>query len=123
MTEEIQLIHSPLTQTCSADGHTLHIEIYRLPDSAWSLEVVDDLGTSTVWDDLFDTDTEALETALEEIESESVHNFLTEDQREAKAAEPEQLRELDQVKPQQTMRASVAACDEFVFLDGAGIYR
>ncbi|MES2972948.1 MAG: UPF0149 family protein [Pseudomonadota bacterium] len=106
MAEEIQIIHSPLEQTYSADGHTLHIEIYRSPDSGWILEVVDDLGTSTVWDDPFDTDTEALEAALEEIESEGVHSFVTEAQREAKAAEPEQMRKLAQVKPPQQQPAS-----------------
>lgn len=32
----IQLIHSPLTQTCSADGHTLQIEIYRSAGGGFS---------------------------------------------------------------------------------------
>ena len=30
--------------------------IYRPDDSKWTLEVVDSAGTSTVWDDQFDTD-------------------------------------------------------------------
>mgnify|MGYP006202593759 CR=1 FL=1 len=44
MTEDIDLIHSPLTQTYSADGHSLRVLIYRLPDTQWSLEVVDEQG-------------------------------------------------------------------------------
>lgn len=64
MTEDIENIHSPLSQTYSADGHSLRIQIYRSPDSLWLLEVVDESGTSTVWDDLFETDKQALEEAF-----------------------------------------------------------
>jgi hypothetical protein len=42
--DDIQLIHSPLTQTYSADGHTLQIEIYRGAGSLWILEIVDELA-------------------------------------------------------------------------------
>ena len=69
---EIKLIHSPLTRTHSADVHTLQIQIYRSPDSPWILEIVDEQGTSTVWDDPFDTDTAALEAAFVAIETEGV---------------------------------------------------
>lgn len=62
--DDIQLIHSPLTQTHSADGHTLQIEIYRGADSLWILEIVNELGTSSVWDEQFETDTAALAAAF-----------------------------------------------------------
>ena len=81
--DDIQLIHSPLTQTYSADGHTLQIEIYRGAGSLWILEIVDELGTSTVWDEQFETDTAALAAAFLAIEEEGIHHFVTTAQREA----------------------------------------
>lgn len=78
MTNDIEIVHSPLEQTHSADGHTLHIHIYRSADSLWILELVDAQGTSTVWDDPFDTDKDALEAALLAIETDGIHSFLTE---------------------------------------------
>ncbi len=86
--DDIELIHSPLTRTHSADGHTLQIQIYRSTGSPWILEVVDELGTSTVWDDPFDTDTAALEAAFLAIEEEGIHSFVTTTQREAKEPNP-----------------------------------
>ena len=77
MTNDIEIIHSPLAQTYSAGGQTLRIEIYRSADSLWILEVVDEGGTSTVWDDPFETDKAALETAILAIETDGVTSFLT----------------------------------------------
>ena len=99
MTDDIELIHSLLTQTYSADGHTLRIQIYRSRDSLWILEIVDEQGTSTVWDDPFDSDKAALETAFLAIEEEGIHSFVTNAQQAAKEAEPELLRKLAQMKP------------------------
>lgn len=100
MTEnEIELIYSPLSQTHSADGHTLRIAIYRSPDGPWTLDIEDEMGTSTVWDDLFDTDTAVLQAAFLALEgSGGIHNFVTEAQRAAKEAEPELLRKVTEVK-------------------------
>ena len=42
------------------DGVTVKLCIYRLEYTKWTLEVVDAEGTSTVWDDEFDTDDAAL---------------------------------------------------------------
>ena len=47
-TDDMEIIHSPLEQTYSAEGHTLCIQIYRSADSLWILEVEDERGTSTV---------------------------------------------------------------------------
>ena len=98
MTDDIELIHSPLTRTHSADGHTLHIQIYLSPGSPWVLEIEDELGTSTVWDEAFDTDAAALAAALVAIETEGVHTFVTGARQAAKEATPELLRRLAQVK-------------------------
>jgi hypothetical protein len=39
----------------------VQLYIYRLANTRWTLEVVDAEGTSTVWDDVFETDDEARE--------------------------------------------------------------
>lgn len=92
--DDIELIHSPLTQTYSAEGHTLSIEIYRAAGEAWILEVVDELGTSTVWDEHFETDAAALAAAFEAFQEAGVHHFVTTAEQEAKAAEPALLHRL-----------------------------
>lgn len=97
MTEDIELIHSPLARTYSAEGRSVSIEIYRSPGSPWVLEVVDELGTSTVWDELFDTDEAALEAALAAIEEEGIASFAAHARQAAKEAEPELLRKLSAV--------------------------
>lgn len=85
--DDIQLIHSPLTQTYSADGHTLQIEIYRGAGSLWILEIVDELGTSSIWEAQFETDTAALAAAFLAIEKEGIHQFVITAQREAEETE------------------------------------
>jgi hypothetical protein len=70
------LINSGLSQQISVEGHELRIEIVRLEhETQWSLEVVDEDGTSTVWDDLFDTDQSALDAAFEVIREEGLSAF------------------------------------------------
>jgi hypothetical protein len=70
------LVHSSLSQRITVEGHEFSIEIYRLEhEAAWSLEVVDDEGTSAVWDDLFDTDQAALNEVLKAIEKEGLGAF------------------------------------------------
>jgi uncharacterized protein len=104
MTEDIDIIHSPLTQTYTADGHSLRIQIYRSADSQWLLEVVDERGTSTVWDDLFETDKLALEEAIMAIESEGIGSFINNAHAEAQTAEPELLKALAQGTMQPTVQ-------------------
>jgi hypothetical protein len=43
----------------SEGGLTVDVQIYRVENSKWALEVIDGEGTSTVWDDQFDTDEDA----------------------------------------------------------------
>ncbi len=98
MAEDIDIIHSPLEQTYNADGHSVRIQIYRCADSRWSLEIVDERETSTVWGDLFETDKQALEEAFMVIETEGIGSFIANAHAEAKAAEPELLKALAQGK-------------------------
>lgn len=77
MYDEHDLIDSPLNQTYTADGRSVEIHIYRMPHTGWTLEVVDDLDNSTVWDGEFATDQEALDTAMAEINAEGIAAFIT----------------------------------------------
>lgn len=52
-----ELIESPLGRTIEQDGIRLTINIVRIAtEPGWSLEVVNERGTSIVWDDPFPTD-------------------------------------------------------------------
>jgi hypothetical protein len=72
---EPKLIQSALSRTIREDG--VRIDIYRLETTDWSLEVVDETGTSTVWDDSFSTDQAALDEALKTIREEGIKTFLS----------------------------------------------
>jgi hypothetical protein len=65
------IVRSGLSGPVTEQGMTVDVRIYRLEDQpGWSLEVVDSTATSTVWDELFETDelafTEFRRTVLEE---------------------------------------------------------
>lgn len=73
---EPNLVYSGLSQWTTIEGHKFKIEIYRLENEPqWSLEVVDEDGTSTIWDDLFDADQAALDEVLKAIEEEGLSAF------------------------------------------------
>ena len=76
----MDLIHSSLSRTVEIDGIKLEVEIYRLPDTDWSLEVVNPSGTSTVWDDLFSDDNDAFAEFERTVSEEGMSVFLDEDQ-------------------------------------------
>lgn len=76
MFDENDLIYSPLQQTYRADGKSVEIHIYRMPDSDWTLEVVDAHNNSTVWNDTFASDEEALRVALEELEADGIEAYI-----------------------------------------------
>lgn len=76
MSDEPELIMSPLCQTLNIEGHSLQIEIYRGGTSKWILEVVDVSGTSTVWDEQFETDQLAFEELSRTIREEGVRSIV-----------------------------------------------
>ena len=76
MYDENDLIYSPLQQAYEEDGKTVEICIYRMPDTGWTLEVVDWHNNSTVWDDEFDSDQEALDLALSELKEEGIEAVI-----------------------------------------------
>ncbi len=78
MNEEPKLIDSPLSQSVSSGGKTVSIEIYRLENEPeWTLEIVDEFNNSTVWDEPFKTDSEALIEAKKTILAEGVDTLIS----------------------------------------------
>jgi uncharacterized protein len=77
--EDFEIIYSPLEQQFTQDGQSLEICIYKSDGSSWALEIIDAGGTSTVWDEQFDTDQEALDAALRAINEDGIEAFLTPD--------------------------------------------
>lgn len=71
------IVHSGLSRTVTKDGVTVRVEIYRVEhDPKWALEVVNDQGTSIVWDDLFDTDDAAFAAFHTTVAEEGMEAFL-----------------------------------------------
>lgn len=77
--DEPNLITSGLSRTIVWNGYRLQLEIYRLDDRpGWTLEVVNQIGTSIVWDDLFDSDQAAEATFRETLKTEGLAAFRDE---------------------------------------------
>ena len=76
MHDENDLIYSPLEQKYTSEGKTVQVQIYRLPDTGWTLEVVDQYDNSTVWDGEFDTDQEALDYFLTEVKEDGIEAMI-----------------------------------------------
>ncbi|WP_426105944.1 UPF0149 family protein [Massilia sp. TSP1-1-2] len=70
--EDTPIIYSSLNQTVSRSGRSVQVEIYRAENEDWILEVVDEHGNSTVWDDLFPTDQAALDEAMRTIDEQGI---------------------------------------------------
>jgi hypothetical protein len=70
------LITSDLSRTLTIDAMTVEVRIYRLRnDTQWTLEVVNEERTSTVWSNLFDTDEEAFAAFELTLEEEGMEPF------------------------------------------------
>ena len=58
--EDPVLVESDHSGPFEMNGHTVEVCIFKIEGSTeWTLEVVDQHGTSTVWDDVFATDEDA----------------------------------------------------------------
>ncbi|MDH4071207.1 MAG: hypothetical protein OEV30_12385 [Ignavibacteria bacterium] len=66
---------SPLCRSITRDGHRIDVQIYR-GDTGWILEVVDRFLNSTVWDDEFETDQQALDEVHRTIEEEGIESIV-----------------------------------------------
>ncbi|MEX2489335.1 MAG: hypothetical protein WD356_07380 [Pseudomonadales bacterium] len=76
MEDDLELEASPLSQKVFDSGKTVQVEIYRGGGSDWHLEVVDEFGNSTVWDDQFPTDEAALEELKSTIRDEGIASLI-----------------------------------------------
>ena len=76
MYNEKDLIYSPLQQSITQDGETIEVGIYRLPNAGWTLEITDQYGNSTIYEDTFETDQEALDVFLEDLKIEGIEEFV-----------------------------------------------
>lgn len=76
MSAEPELVLSPLCRQVEVDGQTFEVSIHRLDNEPdWVLEVVDEDGTSHVWDERFASDEAALAEALQAFEDEGAEGF------------------------------------------------
>lgn len=74
------IIDSALSQTVTVDGVTVQVRIFKLEeDDGWTLEVINESGTSTVWEDPFAADTDAFEAFQRAVEIEGIETFLDDD--------------------------------------------
>ncbi|MEH0294217.1 hypothetical protein V6R98_18680 [Agrobacterium sp. CCNWLW71] len=75
--DEPNLVTSGKSKRIVVDGYPFSIDIFRLEtDTTWTLEVIDHQNTSHVWDDQFESDTEARDVAVKTIEAEGALAFM-----------------------------------------------
>ncbi len=67
---------SPLCQEISSGDKTVKVDIYEDGNGGWFLEVVDEHGNSTAWDDSFPTDTAALTEVKKVIMEEGIQALI-----------------------------------------------
>jgi hypothetical protein len=79
MEEDPEIIYSDLCREITEAGVTIKVLIYRLEkETAWALEVVDQLGGSTTWDQPFPSERDALDEVLATVAKEGIASFLPE---------------------------------------------
>lgn len=76
MGDDFEIVKSPLCQDVSVGGESVSVEIYGDGNGKWILEVVDVYDNSTVWDDPFDTDQQALEEVFKTISEEGIGSLI-----------------------------------------------
>jgi hypothetical protein len=76
MNDDYEVVMSPLSTAHESEGKAVQIEIYKDGEGCWILEVEDDFGNSTVWDDHFTTDQAALREALDAIKKDGIDSLI-----------------------------------------------
>ncbi|CUX54161.1 hypothetical protein EXN32_25770 [Agrobacterium tumefaciens] len=75
--DDPNLVTSGKSKRIVVDGYPFSIDIFRLETyTTWTLEVVDHQNTSHVWDDQFESDTEARDVAVKTIKAEGALAFM-----------------------------------------------
>ena len=71
---------SRLSRHCTIAGVTVEIRIYRFEDEPqWVLVVINEAGTHKVWDEVFPSETEALEAFQNVVREQGMEIFLEND--------------------------------------------
>jgi hypothetical protein len=76
MNEEYEVKMSPLSQRMAMDGKEIDVQIYEDGEGGWLLEVVDEFNNSTVWDDPFPTDQDALNELHRAIKEDGIDSLI-----------------------------------------------
>jgi uncharacterized protein len=76
MNEKMDIVMSPLCRSFESDGKTVQIDILGDGDGGWLLEVIDEFGNSSVWDDSFSSEKAALDEALDTIAEEGIESLI-----------------------------------------------
>jgi len=76
MTNDIEIKMSPLSQKLSSGSKTVQVDIYEDGEGGWLLEVIDEYNNSTVWNDPFRTDKDALTEVKKTILAEGIDALI-----------------------------------------------
>ncbi|KRE05828.1 hypothetical protein ASE63_05765 [Bosea sp. Root381] len=70
MADYPNVVRSPLSQEYSEEEISVRVEIYKVEGTeGWTLEVMDQDGGSTVWQDVFTTDSAAMAEFTEGVQA------------------------------------------------------
>lgn len=72
-----KIITSPFSGPFTESGTTVDVQIFRLEDTKWTLEVIDAEGTSTVLDDQFESDAAAQAEFLRSVAEEGLVGIIS----------------------------------------------
>lgn len=129
MQDENDMIYSPLQQQYTVDDHTVEICIYRLPHTAWALEVIDEHGNSNAWNDEFETDQAAFDEVMRTIREDGIESLIGEPSQAAGTDAPEsnpfplsEPLDLEEMEDLDAFLASDATSDETMLLDNLDGY-
>ena len=79
MSDDPVVIESKLSRKLEEEGTSVQVSIYRLEDETeWTLEITDEDWNSTVWEDTFPTEEDALAEAIAAIKMEGISAFVGE---------------------------------------------
>ena len=76
MNDDFDVVMSPLCREIERNSKSVQVDIYADGAGGWILEVVDEYGNSTVWNDSFASDQAALDEAIAEIEKEGIDSLI-----------------------------------------------
>jgi len=77
MASDPELEISTISQPIQSGGKAIVVQIYRVEGvDKWVLEIVDEFNNSTVWEETFATDRQALTEAKRAILEETIGSFI-----------------------------------------------